>query len=218
MLRPARLFTLGLLALLGYMGFYAVPGDNRSRTAFDPDVLAEKEVAIWQAAVEHQEWAAYVNTALMQREQHRYTWFRAVQTSYYLSRATVQFVSMNNRFERTMEDLVEAAAIEKAYTGADFNPGDAARAQLNWWVTNKKPDLGSTDVVAALMAEELGIRYGLPAGNFFPAARYRAEACKVRDLSKVDPEWDTVRKLLAESYRAMRLALEQGRPRRVAVR
>ena len=146
----------------------------------------------------------------MQREQHRYTWFRAVQSSYYLSRATVQFVNMNNRFERTMQDLTEAAAIEKAYTGADFNPGDAARAQLNWWVTNKKPDLGSTDAVAALMAEELGIRYGLPAGNFFAAARYRAEAAQMRDRSKVDPDWDTIRKLLAESYRAMRLAARTG--------
>jgi hypothetical protein len=216
MLRPGRLVMLGLIALIGYMGFYAIPGDNPSRAAFDPDFMAKQEVSLWQAAREHQEWGAYVSTALMQREQHRYTWFRAVQSSYYLSRATVSFVTMTNRFERTMEDLTEAAAIEKAYTKAEFDPAVAARAQLNWWVTNKKQDLGTTDDVASLMAEEYGIRYGIPPGHFHVAARYRAEASKIRDEAKVDPDWDTIRKLLAESYRAMRLAIEQGRPRRAA--
>jgi hypothetical protein len=218
MLRPVRLVVLAALALLVYMGFFAVPGGNRSELAFDPELVATHEVAIWQAAQAHDEFAAYVNVALMQRELHRYSWFRATQASYYLARATTQFVNMTNRFERVMPDLEAAAAIEKSWKNADFDPQAAARAQLTWWVTNKMPDLGTTDDVASLMADEYAIRYNMRMGNFLAATRYRAEAGKLRDQAKVDPDWDGIRNMLVESYRAMHLALEQGRTRRAADR
>jgi hypothetical protein len=218
MLRPVRLVLLAALALLVYMGFFAVPGSNPSETAFDPDLTANHEVALWQAAAAHDEFSAYVSVALFQRELHRYSWFRAAQSSYYLARAVTQFTTMTNRFERVLPDLEEAAKIEKDYKGASFDSKAAARAQLNWWVTNKNSALGTTDDVAVLMAEEYAIRYNARMGNFLGATRYRAEASKVRDQAKVDPDWDTIRKLLAESYRALRVGLEQGRNRRAAER
>jgi hypothetical protein len=218
MLRPVRLVMLAALGLLVYMGFYSVPGSNASESAFDPDTMASHEVAVWQAALAHNEYAAYTNVALMQRELHRFSWFRAAQSSYHLARAVTQFVNMTNRYERVMPDLVASATIEKEYKDATFDPQAVARAELNWWITNKNPNLGSTDDVAALMAEDYALRYNARMGSFLAAARYRAEAVKLRDQGKVDPDWDSIRKLLAESYRAMKLALEQGRNRRVATR
>jgi hypothetical protein len=213
MVRPFRLLMIAALAMLIYMGFFAVPGNMRSETAFNPDELAARELAVWQSAQARDEFGTLLNTTLMLREQYRYPWARAGQASYYLGRATVQFVDFRTRFERVLPDLEDAAAVEKSWRQARFDPKVVARAQLNWMATSRMPTLNNTEDVAALMAEEYGLRYDLDPGNFLTAATYRAEAIKVRDESKVDPDWPTIKRLLVESYRSLHQSIQDGRTR-----
>jgi len=179
-------------------------------------VVAAQEAAVWRGAIAKDEFAVFPSAVLLLRERQRYSWFRAAQSAYHLSRATIEFVEMRNRFERVLPDLEDAAAIEQGWTGIDFEPAVAARAQLNWWVTNKVPLLNSTNDVTSLMAEEYSIRYGQRAGDFLAAARFRAEAVKLRDVS-IDPDWPAIENLLLEAYRTLRASLERGRAARAGV-
>jgi hypothetical protein len=213
MLRPFRLVLMAALAVLVYMGFYTVPGNNPSDTAFNPERLAAQEVAVWQSAQARQEVSTFVNTVLMQREQHRYSWVRACQVSYHLARAATQFANLRNRFERVLPDLEDAAAVEKRWKDLKFDPAVVARAQLNWMATSRMPLINNTQDVAALMAEEYGLRYEVNAGDMLAATTYRAEAIRVRDATTTDPDWATVNRLLVESYRALQKSLHQARTR-----
>ena len=202
------------LAFGAYLFFFAVPENVRDDAAFDPAVVARHEVEAWKAAEANQEFAIYPSVALMLREQHRFSWFRAAQASYYLSRAMYEFTDMTNRFERVMPDLEGAAAVERAWKNAEFNSGAVARAQLNGWAASKAPNQGDPGVTAGIIAEEYALRYGLPAGEFLAAAGYRGEATRLLQHTSADPDWVTMEKLLTESYRALQAALEQGRPHR----
>jgi hypothetical protein len=218
MLRPFRLLMVATLAFGVYMVFFAVPDNVRDDAAFDPAEVARHEVEAWKAAEGNQEFAIYPSVALMLREQHRFSWFRAAQASYYLSRAMYEFTDMTNRFERVMPDLEDAAAVERAWKNAEFNAGAVARAQLNGWITSRAPNPGDPNEVARITAEDYALRYGLPPGDFMATAGYRADATRVLQHTPADPDWVTIEKLLTESYRALQAALEQGRARRNASR
>jgi len=210
MFRPFRLLVLGGLVALIYFGFFAIPGGARDDTAFDPDTLAEREVEVWKAAKAKDDFATYIGVVQMLREQQRYNWFHAIQAGYYLSEATGEFEGLSTRFERVLPNLEAAATIERDWRNASYQPEKVARAQLNWWVTLRQPNLSSRADVPRLVAEDYGLRYGADAGEFDEAATFRAEAVKLREATKIDPDWPTITKLLAKSNRALRTAIERA--------
>lgn len=216
MLRPFRLLALAGLVALIYFGFFAIPGGARDDTAFDPDTLANREVEAWQAAKSRDDFATYIAVVQMLREQQRYNWFHALQAGYYLSEATGEFEGLSTRFERVLPDLETAATIERDWRNASYEPEKVARAQLNWWVTLKQPNLSTRADVPHLVAEDYGLRYGADAGEFEEAASFRAEAVKMREATKIDPDWPTIAKLLSKSNRALKVAIE--RAHRIAAR
>ena len=211
MFSPFRLITLGLLAFGVYMGFFAAPAGKPEPTSFDPALVAEYEVGLWQAARVREEVGSFTNAVLLQRELNRYTWFRALQTGWPASRATSTFYHLTHRYERVLPDLEEIAAVEKVWRNGNFDTAVVARTQLNWLVTGRMPNLGDSNEVASMMAEEYGLRYGLRPDQMFSAAALRAEAYKMSILPSVDPDWPTITKLLADSYSALRTALEDSR-------
>jgi hypothetical protein len=217
MLRPFRLLMLAVLALLVYWGFFMIPHDDRDETAFDPVVLGEQETDVWRAAQAHDEFAVFPSVVLMLREQHRFSWFRAAQASYYLSRATIRFVDMRTSFQRVLPDLQAAAEVEQAWKQADFSPIDAAGAQMNWWALTKNPNQRGSDLISSLIADDFAIRYETQPGDMLASARYRAEAIRMRDTN-TDPDWQAIRQQLVESYRALQAALVQNHRRRAAAK
>jgi hypothetical protein len=217
MFRPFRILVLGALALATYAVFFAVPGGAEGANTFDADQVAMYEVEVWKSVKVHADFPVFVNTVQMLRELHHETWFRSVQQGYYLARAMNTFTDLTGRYERILPDLEDAAAVEKAAKDMAFDPKAVARAQLNWMVTARLPDLNGTDQVAALMAEEYSLRYRMRPDQVFAAASPRAEAFKMWLLTPVDPDYATITKLLIESHRALRIGLERARtPRTVA--
>lgn len=213
MLRPFRLLVMAGLVALVYFGFFSIPGGARDAAAFDPDVLAAREVDVWKAAKARDDFATYISVVQMLREQQRYNWFRAVQAGYYLSEATGEFAGLTTRFERVLPDLEAAATIERDWRGASYRPNEVARAQLDWWVTLRRPNLTSNTDVPRLVAEDYGLRYGVDASEMEESAAFRTEAVKLRDSSRNDPDWPTITKLLAKSNRSLRAALERAAKR-----
>jgi hypothetical protein len=205
MLSLGRLFAIALLAAIVYAGFFAVPPGPPGHGHYDADALAADEVTVLQSVPARDEWGTFAAMVPMLREQDRYSWFRAAEAAYYLSRAELTFVGLRERYERVLPDLEDVAAIEKAWMGAAYDPSAVARAELNWWVTRRLPNLNSVDQVAPLIAEEYALRYHAPAGQMMEAATRRAEALDL--AGRTDPDWKSVGKLLAESHRALQQAL-----------
>jgi hypothetical protein len=203
MLRPFRLVMLAALAALIYAGFFWVPTPATPDGAMDAAQVAAHEVAALQAVRARQDFAVYFSFVQKQRAQHHYTWFRALESAFYLSRATTTFVGLQTRYERVLPDLEAVARIEKAWRKASFDPVAVARAELNWWVTRKMQNLNTVDQIAALIAEEYALRYPRSGGRVGDAAGARAQAMKLLDEGGVDPEWRSITQLLTQSYRAL---------------
>ncbi len=213
MLRPIRLVMLALLAAVIYGGFFWVPAGPAADGVFDAGRVAAYEAAAWQAVQAKQDFAIYVNLVQMLREQHRYSWFRALESGFYLSRAMTTYATMHSRYERLQPDLETVASIEKSWKQASFDPSAVATAQLNWWITRRRPDLNTADRIGAQIAEEYALRYPRSGGGSVDAAYQRAQAIKLLDQGGVDPDWPTITNLLTQSYRALAAGISQAATR-----
>ncbi len=211
MLRPFRLIMLLGLAALVYGGFFWVPTHPAPDGPFDGAKVASYEAAAWQAVRAKQDFAVFFNMAQMQRERHRYTWFRALESAFYLTRATTTFATLQTRYERVLPDLETVATIEKAWHKAAFDPAAVARAQLNWWVTRRMQNLNTVEHIAALISEEYALRYPRVGGGAGDAASMQAQAVKLLDEGGVDPDWPTITKMLTQSYQALGSAIASTR-------
>jgi hypothetical protein len=212
MLRPFRLLMLAALAAGIYVGFFYVPNHPAPDGPFDGAAVAKHEVEAWQAVRARQDVAVFFSFVQMQRERHRYTWFRAAESAFYLARASNTFLGLQSRYERVLPDLETVASIEKTWYKASFDPATVARAELNWWVTRRLQNLNTTDQIAALIAEEYALRYPSARGGGGEAAGLRAQAAKLVDDGGVDPDWPTIQQFLTQSYRALGTALSKAPP------
>jgi hypothetical protein len=205
-----------MLALLGaviYVGFFAVPASHRDPGSFDPATAAAHEAAVWQAARAREDFGVYFNNVTLLRDLHGYTWFRAARAAYPLSHAMLAFVGQRSKYERLLPDLEEAAADEKAWTGATFDPAAVARAQLTAWIATRTPGLDAEDV-GERIAEELALRYELPSGIAMEAALARANALALDADGGVDPDWPSITRTLTTSYASLGDAIRRTHARR----
>ncbi len=209
MFRPGRIFTFGILGAIVYFGFFSVPAGPRSADAFDPDQLAAYELAAWKAQHEKAVYGLFTSLAQFAREQNRYPWWKAGMVGLDLSRATSEFAEMRGRYERVLPDLEEAATIEKDWLSAEFDPAEVARAQLNWWVQRRMPNLNSNDQIGEQMSQEYALRYGVTPDRVIGAAILRAQAMELRDEGLEKPNWPAVQRLLRDSYRSLKAGLKK---------
>jgi hypothetical protein len=211
-MRPFRLIMLAALALGVYMGFFQVPKSMGGVADFEPAVVAKHEMEAWRAAKAKEEFATFFAHVLQMRELHRYTWFRAGQTGLDMARTSLTFVELRGRYERVLPNLEAVAEVEKTYKKANFVPAEVARAQLNWMVTARVPNLNELNDIAGQMAEDYALRFGMRSDQMFAAAAPRAEAFKIMITSEVDPDWPGILALLEQSYTALKQALRPRPP------
>lgn len=215
MFRPVRLLLLAIMAFLVYVGFFALPPGSTDRDAFQPDRVAAYEADAWMAVKTHSDFAAFFNFLMMERELHHFTWFRAAQAAYSLTRAEIGFQNQHGHYDTLLPDLAAALSVEKAWHDESFDVDATARAHLNWWVSLRNPNLNSLDQIAALIDEEYTLRYRLGEGQMNAAAIARAEAVTTREAGGIEPDWNGVRRHLVDCYRAIQAALKRSRaPRR----
>jgi len=206
-----RLLTLLIVGVVAYLAVLAPPFGGPDEAAFTPATVAEHEVAMWQSARAGEEVGTFISATALERERHRLTWFRAAQAGYHLARAAVTFAMLENRFERVLPDLEAAAAVHQTAVGRPTDPAAIARAQLNWWVTRRMPNLNTQDHVAPLIDEEYELRYRLRPGAASEAAARMADAALQFDASKVDPNVPAITRMLTQAYEALRRTMTQSR-------
>lgn len=210
MFSPFRLLTFGVLAVVLYMGFYAVPA-GAGPSDFDPVAVGAQEAATWRAGRDRDEWAAFTNATQYYRALHRLTWFRSAQLGFTWSRVVVQAPHMTGRYERLLPDLEEIIRSEKTWKGLEFDTAAVARQQLSW-LSAGRGQRGSTDDAefsVSQMSEEMARRFGLRPDQTYAAASSRAQAITML-LAREEPDWDAVSKLLVSSYTNLKLSLDRA--------
>jgi hypothetical protein len=143
----------------------------------------------------------------MLHEQYHYSWGVAAAEAFRLARAAARFGALTSNYEAVLPDLVQAYATARSWMAADFDEQAVARAELAWWVARRVPGRNSAEQVGSLIADEYALLYDAPRDLVLNAALLRAEAAALRDAQAREPDWDTIGRLLRESYRDLLAAL-----------
>ena len=203
----SRLALIGLALVLVLAVVLAAalrtPAGPRSLASFDPDRMADLETDMWQAYYLRQNVRLFRGLVTMLHEQYRYSWAMATRAAFYLARAASTFADAHDGYERVLPDLERAYTIAKSWTGASFDAGAVARAELAWWVARRIPGKDSAEQVGALIAEENALLFGVAPSTVLAASTDRARAGRLRDDTAKNPDWRAVSDLLHQSYREL---------------
>ncbi len=189
--------------------------------AFDPDRLAALETRMWKAYYRRQAARLFALLVRANREQAGASWPRAVAAAVLLARAAAGFGRSTGDYDRFLPDIV------RGYRALGLPPDVDAEAvalrELRWWVVRREIGLAAGGAAGEAIAQLYAALYGLPVGAVAEAGRLRGLAAEVRDRgATADPDgpagdgrtyWPEVARLLRASYRSLRGALDDARPR-----
>jgi hypothetical protein len=159
--RRSRALLVGLAIAAAFVAAFALtpPRGPRSMRVFQPARLADLEVRMWQAYYAKERVRLFVLLVTMLREQYRYPWATAVAEGFHLARAAATFGDATGHYEVVLPDLEAAYGAARAWTGAAFDPGAVARAELAWWVARRVPGRNSPEQIGRLIADEYALLY-----------------------------------------------------------
>ena len=183
---------------------------------FDPDRLAALETRMWKAYYRGQPARLFGLLVLGLREQARASWPRALGASLLLSRAAAGFARSSGDYERF------APTIGRGYRllglPDDVDAQEVARHELRWWVVRREIGLAAGSAAGDSISDLYAAFYRVPRERVAEAGRLRGLAAEVRDRgAHDDPDgsrgpglayWPEVARLLRESYRSLKNALE----------
>jgi hypothetical protein len=135
-----------------------------------------------------------------------------------LARAAAGFSRATDDYDRFAPDIVRAYQILGLPEDVDVE--EVARRELRWWVVRREIGLASGEAAGEVITDLYAALYGVPRERVAEAGRLRGLAAEVRDRgAAADPDgstgkgrayWPQVAKLLRDSYRSLRMALDTG--------
>lgn len=183
----------------------------RPRAPFDTAAVADAETRMWFAyySGETPMISGYLEEML--RRQFGVPVYPSQEVARRFSIAAMRFRSVQGGYEtNTLPYLTEAYRVLAANAGATFNPYEAAKAELAWWIARRAPETNSVEAIGASIANLYRTLYGGDHPSFETAGRLRAEAAALRDAGRGNADWHRIRTLLRRSY------AELGRAARAA--
>jgi hypothetical protein len=187
---------------------------------FDPDELARLETRMWKAYYRRQPLRLFVLLVRALRAQARVSWPRALRASLLLTRAAAGFARASGGYERFAPDIGRGYRMLGLPDHVDV--GAVARHELRWWVVRREIGLAAGEAAGTAITDLYAALYDIPTDKVAEAGRLRGLAAEVRDRgASDDPEgpggagaayWPEVARLLRESYRRLRTALDATAP------
>lgn len=197
--RNRLLLALGVLFLVVLIPWVAI--FKNSGASFNATALAQSETRMWKAYYDRDLLRLRGELRRMLHEQFGLSRYRTWQVSARLATASLNFArSGDAQAAEVLRDITEAYRGIQAATGLDFDPAEAARAELAWWVARRTPGENRPDQVGARIEALYAILYGHTNALIAQAALLRAEAAHLRDTTS---NWPEVERLLEQSYRAL---------------
>ena len=164
---------------------------------------------MWQAYYDKDKVRLFALLVTTLREQYRYPWAKSTVAAFYLARAATEFADAHAHYERVLPDLERAYSIAKDWSGARFNPGAVAQAELAWWVARRTPGENNAENVGTRIAEEYALLYEVPSEKVLQPAILRAKAAAIRDQGGKQANWPIISQLLRESYKSLHAAVSR---------
>jgi hypothetical protein len=183
---------------------------------FDPDELARLETRMWKAYYRQQPARLFGLLIQALHAQAQVSWFRALRASLLLTRAAAGFARSSGDYERFAADIGRAYRTLGLPEHVDVEA--VARHELRWWVVRREHGLAAGKAAGDAITDLYAALYGMPRERVSEAGRLRGLAAEVRDRgANDDPDgprgagsayWPEVARLLRESYRSLRAALD----------
>ena len=176
-----------------------------AKITFDPVVVATSETRMWRAYYNADVTTIRQEVRTLLMEQFGLAEQDATAVENPLISATMVFDRIHSNYEaRCLPDLERAYQELKRVSGMSFDPKQAARAKLSWWVARRTPGSDSPAQVGKQIAHLYAVIFGEPRPEFDRAGLLRAEAAYLRDLGDAACDWQKVQQLLIESYTELR--------------
>lgn len=192
---------------------------GRWGSGFDADRLATLEARMWKAYYRRQPARLFGWLVLGLREQAGVSWPTALAASVLLTRAAAGFARADGDYERFAPDI--ARAYRLLGLPDDVDATEVAQRELRWWVVRREIGLAAGAAAGEAITSLYAAIYDLPPERLVEAGRLRGEAAEVRDRgAAADPDgghgrgrayWPEVARLLQESYRALKVAVNDPR-------
>jgi hypothetical protein len=171
------------------------------RAPFDTRGVADAEARMWRASYSGETHMISPCMEEMLRGQFGIEPYPSQAVARRMAIASMRFRSVQGGYEtNTLPFLTEAYRVLSAVSGLAFNPREAARAELAWWMARRSPGTNSVEVVGDSIANLYRTLYGGDHPSFATAGRLRAEAAALRDANREKTDWHQVRALLRRSY------------------
>ena len=195
--------ALVLLALLlvaggtgGHLGFRDL-GLNRN---FDPAVIADAETRMWQAYYTRDNQALGLALVSLLGEQFGLSYVAAAQVGEQLALGAAIFSQRGPDHEaNATSTLVDAYALLRDAVDGSWDPAEAARLEVQWWVDRRTPGRDSPEQVGQSIASLYELFYGEMNPDLQEAGRLRAEAAALRDAQQQQANWPRIQALLEDS-------------------
>ena len=183
---------------------------------FDPDELARLETSMWKAYYRRQPLRLFVLLIQALRAQAQVSWPRALWSSLLLTKAAAGFARSTGEYERFAPDIARGYRALGLPDHVDVEA--VARHELRWWVVRREIGLAAGEAAGDSITDLYAALYDVPRDRVAEAGRLRGQAAEVRDRGATDdPEgptavgsayWPEVARLLRDSYRSLRAALD----------
>jgi hypothetical protein len=122
--------------------------------------------------------------------------------------AAMKFATGRANYEQVVLPDLEMAYVQlRALLKLSFDPREAARAELAWWIARRTPGRDNPQVVGKEIARLYSAIYGAERPEFLEAGILRAQAAQLRDRGGPNCDWTKVEGLLRRSYRVLAGAL-----------
>jgi hypothetical protein len=183
---------------------------------FDPDELARLETRMWKAYYRRQPLRLFVLLVQALRAQAAVSWLRALRASLLLTRAAAGFARASGDYGRFSADIGRAYRMLGLPEHVDVEA--VARHELRWWVVRREIGLAAGQAAGEAITDLYAALYDVPRQTVAEAGRLRGLAAEIRDRgANDDPDgptaagsayWPEVARLLRDSYRSLRTALD----------
>jgi hypothetical protein len=187
---------------------------------FDPDDLANLETRMWKAYYRRQPARLFLLLIQALRAQAQVSWPRALRASLLLTRAAAGFARSSGDYERFAPDIVRGYRTLGLPDHVDVEA--VARHELRWWVVRRELGLSAGAAAGEAITDLYAALYDVPREQVAEAGRLRGMAAEIRDRgATADPDgpagsggsyWPDVARLLRDSYRSLRAALDSAPP------
>ncbi len=207
------LIFLGLItAAIVWCGFDLYVPKTRDIRDFDPAEMARLDNDMWRSYYEKKPLKLYFQLAELLRSQYHFPFLKSHVVAFSASKAAFVFKEGKTRadYMKALPDLVEYFAAIRKISRTPFDPRQAAKLELEWWIIHRDRAHSKPGDLDRSLAKAAAAVYNLPADKMMDYGRFRADAMTLRDSKGSgisEKDWDKIGELLHESWTALWKAL-----------